>query len=306
MRVLVTGANGFVGRHLVRELSAGGHRPILLDRQPEPFCVGLDYVQGDILDGEGLRSALAAWKPDGCIHLAGIAFVPAADRAPAEAFRVNAVGTLQVLEAFRRHDPDSRVLCVSTAHVYGLPGQPGLPIAEVHPLSPHTLYGASKAAADQGTLLFARRHGFAAFTARPSNHLGPGQAETFAAAAFAAQAAAIRRGDHEPVMRVGNLDSRREFLDVRDVVSAYRLLLEAATPGEAYNVGTGALLPVRELLDLMCAEAGIRPRLEVDPKLFRATDDGPLLACDKIRRAVDWAPTLSLRTTVADILRETA
>lgn len=277
---------------------------MILDRQPIAFHEDLDYVQGDILDGDGLQDVLAECRPDGCIHLAGIAFVPAADRAPAETFRVNTVGTLQVLEAFRRHDPDSRVLCVSTAQVYGPPLRPGLPIAEDQPLAPQTLYGASKAAADQAALLFARRLRFAACTARPSNHLGPGQSETFVAAAFAAQVAAIRRGEREAVIHVGNLDSRREFLDVRDVVRAYRLLLESGELGEAYNVGAGALWPIRGLLESMCELAGIRPRLEIDPDRYRPTDEGPLLDCGKIRNAVNWSPAMSLQETLADILRD--
>lgn len=302
MRVLVTGANGFVGRHLVAELLSGDHHPVLLDRQSAGFRDDLDYVQGDILDPRGLEACLETWSPDGCIHLAGMAFVPAADEAPSMAFQVNTVGTLNLLESFRRLHPSARILAVSTAHAYAPPVSPGHPIPEDHPLTPSTLYGASKAAADHATLLVARRHGFAVMTARPSNHLGPGQDPQYVAPAFAGQVAAIRRGDKEPVLRVGNLDSRREFLDVRDVVAAYRMLLENGTPGEPYNVGTGTLVPVRRVLKILCDLAGVQPKLDVDPGLYRPTDDGLTLDCDKIRRSVGWTPARSLEKTLADVL----
>ena len=304
MTVLVTGANGFVGRHLVAALEAAGHEPKLLGTQPAAFREDVPYRQVDVEDAPALAAAVDAWKPDGCIHLAGLSFVPAADNDPARAFRVNTLGTVHLLDAFQRHAPDARLVMVTSSQVYGFPGTGG-PIDETRPLAPQNLYGVTKAAADHAALLFARRYGMAVMTARPNNHIGPGQSPDFVCSAFARQVIAIQSGDARPLIRTGNLESRRDFMDVRDVVRAYLAVLDRGRAGEPYNIATGKLVRIQTLLDELCDLAGVSPIREINQDLFRPTTDGPVLEIARIREHTGWEPRIPLRDSLRDILADT-
>ncbi len=303
MRVLVTGANGFVGRHLVADLQQAGHEPILLDLQPEPFRPDVAYHRADLCDAAAVADQIAAIKPDGCIHLAGLAFVPAADKDPALAFTVNTLGTINLLAAFRQTDPAKRVVVVTSGQVYGYK-HGGSPIGEDQPLQPQNIYAVTKAAADEAALLHAQTLGMQVMTARPNNHIGPGQSHQFVGTAFARQILAIQHNECEPVMNVGNLESRRDFLDVRDVARAYRLLLESGHSGEAYNIASGKLTTIQVLLDELCRLANVQPRIEIDNKLFRPADDGPVLDISKITDHTGWRPEIPLEKTLLDIMSD--
>ncbi|MBX7260014.1 MAG: GDP-mannose 4,6-dehydratase, partial [Candidatus Hydrogenedentes bacterium] len=140
----------------------------------------------------------------------------------------------------------------------------------------------------------------------PANHIGPGQAKDFVVSSFASQVAAIAAGKHEPVMKVGNLESEREFADVRDVVRAYRLILEKGTPGRAYNVATDHFVKIRYILDKLCELAGVKPTLEIDQALFRPTDTQARIDTTRIRTDVGWIPNIPLDQTLKDILASVA
>jgi GDP-4-dehydro-6-deoxy-D-mannose reductase len=299
MRVLVTGSRGFVGRHLVRDLEAAGHTVTGLthhsDTSPGPA------ITCDIVEAESMSRIVRDARPEGCIHLAAMAFVPASWNRPQQAFAINVGGTLNVLDALRSHVPACRTLVVSTAQIYGNHPRPR-PLAESDATLPDHPYGASKLAADLMTLMYARHHQLPALTARPCNHLGPGQPPDYVVPSFAAQVAGIAAGHTEPVMKVGNLESEREFLDVRDVVRAYRLLLERGRPGEAYNVASGRFVKMSEILDRLCRLAGVKPRIEVDPARFRPTDVQPRLDASKLQRDTGWEPAIPLEQSLADIL----
>ena len=301
MRVLVTGAEGFVGRHMVRDLHQAGHTPIqlVLDQASLPEA----DAACDIRDGATLRELVERLRPDACIHLAGIAFVPQAWEQPEQTFDINVTGTMTLLDTFRHHAPDARILVVTSGLSYG--GATGeAPISESHPFAPDTLYAASKAAADQASLLYGRYHGLHIMTARPNNHTGPGQSDNFVIPSFARQLSAMRAAPAEAVLRVGNLESRRDLLDVRDVVRAYRLLIEGGTAHHAYNIGGDRLVTIREALELMMDLTGVHPALEVDPSRYRPTDRSPLLDTTRIREHVGWSPQRTLRETLADIVAE--
>jgi GDP-D-mannose dehydratase len=246
--------------------------------QPE---VNLRKLVEMMVDADLERSLVRDARPDACLHMAGIAYVPRGWTEPDLVFSVNVEGTIRVLEALRRLAPAARTLVISSAQVYGNTPR-GRPLTEDDALEPDNLYGVSKVAADLMALLYARRYGMAVMTARPCNHIGPGQSTDFVVPAFAAQLKAIAAGRREPVMRVGNLESLREFADVRDVARAYRLLLEGGVGGRAYNIATGKLVKIGDLLERLCQVAGVRPAIEVEPKFYRPTDAQPALDTARI------------------------
>ncbi len=300
MRVLVTGARGFVGRHVMEHLRATGHAPIGLDLPAPDGTAGADFIAGDLQQPGELEAAIRQTQPDACIHLAGIAFVPLGWTDPNRVFSVNLTGTINLLEAVRRAAPRARLLAVTSAEVYGA-GHVEQPLTEEAPMRPANPYAAAKMAADLMVLLYARRYTMPAMTARPLNHIGPGQAPEFVTTAFARQLAEIAAGRSAPVIRVGNLDAQRDFTDVRDVARAYRLLIEQGRAGEAYNIVSGRPVAIRTILDHFMQIAGVSPRVEVDMKLYRPADERPLISGEKIRRETGWKPEIPLAQSLRDI-----
>jgi GDP-4-dehydro-6-deoxy-D-mannose reductase len=293
MRVLVTGGCGFAGRHAAAALRAAGHEPVAGDVREEAD------VRLDLCERASVEAALAEARPDAVLHLGGLAFVPQAWADPQLAFAVNTVGTLNVLDAVRRSGRGIRVVAVTSAEVYGAGGVE--PTDEDAPLRPANLYGVTKAAADAGARRYAEHFGLDVVVARPANHIGPGQHASFVTSAFARQLKAIAAGGAEPAMRVGNLDQTRDFTDVRDVVRAYVLLLEKGQSGEAYNIAGGCFTTIREVLEGLMDVAGVRPRVEVDPALFRPTDRPPLLDVSRIWRDAGWRAEIPLAQSLRDL-----
>jgi GDP-4-dehydro-6-deoxy-D-mannose reductase len=302
MRILVTGACGFVGKHLIAELNAAGHEVFGVDvghppagLLPEERC-----VTADITSLETMSKVVFDILPEACVHLAAWAFVPAGGANPQKMIEINVMGTTQVLEAFRIVAPKARLLAVSTAQVYGMKRREA-PVREEDPLFPESFYAISKAAADEIARLYGRQCGMPVMVARPHNHIGPGQSPQFAVAAFARQIRAIAKGA-TPVMKVGNLDNVRDFTDVRDIVRAYRLLLEKGQPGQAYNIASGRQVRVGDLLDTLCRLAGVQPRIERDAALYRPDDGSPILDTQRLVDATGWTPGVRLDKTLKDIL----
>ncbi len=293
MRAVVTGGLGFVGRHLVAHLRAAGDDVTTLDHHGEPSI--------DILDGPGVAAAIARCQPDAVYHLAGLADVGASWADPVGFFRANAEGTLHVLRACEEASVH-RVLAVASADVYGVVSEADLPLTEHSPLRPTSPYAASKAAADALALQAHLGHGLGVIRVRPFNHLGPGQSEQFVAPALAARIARAER-DHLDTIAVGNLTARRDMTDVRDVVRAYRLLIERGAPGEVYNVCSGKDIAIQVLADHLVSLARRPITLAPDPALLRPVDL-PVLRGDasKLRAATGWEPTLTVEQTLADLL----
>ena len=257
----------------------------------------------DVCDPDSISRALDEARPDAILHLGGIAFVPLGWTEPQRIFSVNTIGTLNLLDAVRRQAPSTRVLVVTSAEVYG--SHPAsAPLAENAPYRPDNVYGVAKAAADQSSLLYAAHHHLDVMVARPSNHIGPGQSRDFVTSSFASQIAAIA-GGAAPVMRVGNLDQKRDFTDVRDVARAYVRLLEAGHPGAAYNIASGRMVPVREILDVLCDIAKVRPQIEVDPSLFRPHETRPAYDVSRILHHVGWKAEIPLRQTLETLYADT-
>lgn len=303
MRVLITGAAGFVGRHLAVELAANGHEPVALCLPGEAPPPGVPAAAGDVAREGDLREALGTFSPDGCIHLAGVSSVPRSWADPARAFEVNLTGTLRLLDAARALRPSLRIVVVSSAHIYGDTAGDA-PIDESAPPRPTSPYAISKAAADQASLAYAAHFGMAVLTARPANHIGPGQSLDFVIPSLAAQLAAIAGGSASGPLRGGNLESRRDFMDVRDTVRGYRLLLERGRTGLAYHLAGGRLDRISELLDRLCALAGVSPERIAEPARWRPADASPRLDCSRILRDTGWRPEIPIDRTLRDIYED--
>ena len=300
MRVFVTGANGFVGRWLEPELRRNGHEVVVT---PGPDIL-------DIADRTGLRRWLddPGGPPDAVVHLAGMAFAPDAGADPSEAFRVNVGGTVALFEALRDIGIRPPVLVSCSADVYGTPRPEDLPLREDAPLAPNGPYSLSKVAQEGAAVEACARHGFPVVVTRSFNHTGPGQRPVFVVPAMAQRVMAVKRG-HATAIRAGNVDVRRDLTDVRDVVAAYRLLVEAAARGAlpdrctVANIASGEVVTVRQVIERLCALAGVTPMIEIDQSLVR-DGDPPEIRGDAtlIRQLVGWRPQIPLQQTLADVL----
>jgi GDP-4-dehydro-6-deoxy-D-mannose reductase len=289
MRVFVTGAGGFVGGHLLPRLRSEGVEVFASDREV------------DVTDRERVQTEIRKARPDALIHLAAQSSVAASFEDPLEAFRLNFLGSLNVLAAMNEEAPGGRVLLIGSADGYGSDTGGPQPIRESEPLRPESPYARSKAAAE---LLgrAAAEDGLDVVRVRSFTHIGAGQGDRFVASSFARQLVEIAEGLRDPILRVGNLDSVRDFLDVRDVVEAYWRLLDRDAPADVYNVASGRGVPLRRLLDELIALAGVEPQVEVDPKRYRPADHR-VGDASRLRAATGWEPTVPLGQTLDDLVR---
>jgi GDP-4-dehydro-6-deoxy-D-mannose reductase len=300
VKVLVTGATGFVGRWLVRELEAAGHEAL-----GTPASADLD-----ITDRAAVAAFVAGVRPDAVAHLAGVSYGPDARRELGRAFAVNEGGTRSVMEAVTTATGPIPVLVVSSSEVYGNPAPQDLPLRESAPLLTDQPYGLSKLAQERVALEIGAANSIPLVVVRAFNHTGPGQRPEFVVPALAARIVAARESGSRTI-RAGNVDVRRDISDVRDVVRAYRLLLEALESSRLpagpriYNVASGRAVAIRELVHTLAALADIEVAIDVDPSLVRP-EDPPEIRGDASRIAGDvgWHPSIPLDVTLKDVLAE--
>jgi GDP-4-dehydro-6-deoxy-D-mannose reductase len=296
MRVLITGAAGFVGGHLAAHLAAAGHSIVGIGRAPEAD-VDFDYLTLDLLDGPAVSDAFARVAPDWIFHLAADASVPQSWKDPRGTLRNNLESSFNVLEAAG----DALLLAAGSAEIYGPPLE--LPVDERHELRPQNPYAVSKASADLLAGFYADAHGRRVVRTRAFNHFGPGQTDLYVVSAFARQIAeAERAGATQVVVKTGSLDAQRDFTDVRDVVRAYELLLERGERG-AYNICSGTARSAADILAALAQESPLDVAHETDPTRLRNHEVMEIRGShDKLTSATGWEPEIPFERSIRDTL----
>jgi GDP-4-dehydro-6-deoxy-D-mannose reductase len=299
--VLVTGASGLAGSHLLAHLARSQDIVGWTRSSPPAACAGQTrWHRIDLLDRDAVRAAILDLRPAAVYHCAGVSRVDRSWHAPAETLAGNVLATHHLLDALRRAGTRCRVVVTGSAAIYAPSPDPLTEGARVAPDSPYAL---SKLAQERLGVRAVAEDGIEVVLTRSFNHTGPGQSPSFMASGIARQIALIERGALEPVLRVGNVEARRDLTDVRDVVRAYTVLMEAGTPGEVYNVASGVGRTVGAVIDTLVALAGVQVRVEVDPDRLRPLDN-PVLVGDasKLRGLTGWAPSIRFDRMLGDLL----
>lgn len=311
MKILITGINGFAGSHLVEFLS----------KQPDVEVAGIDIIAPpsalfksmgsgapsvhccDLGDHRELTGIIEQESPDAVVHLAARAQVAGAWEKAAAIMETNVVCTQVLMQAIHEIAPGCRVLLISSSEVYGKTAPEELPISEQSPLKPNNPYSSSKAAQEFVGWQYHAAFGTPVVIARPFNHIGPRQVGNFVVASFARQIAEMEAGRVEPILRVGNLETSRDFTDVRDIVRAYFLILTQGQPGERYNVCSGESHKISDILKMLLEISSIDPEIQPIPELMRPADL-PVVTGDysKLRSLGDWRPSISLGQSLKDTL----
>ena len=292
MSILLTGSDGFVGSHVQQVLDC------------EPLCDEGGIV--DLRDYDRIRQTIIKMVPESVIHLAAQSYVPESFRNPRSTFDVNFIGTYNLLEALADSGFVGKFLYVSSSDVYGLVPENAQPIGELTQLRPRSPYAVSKVAAESLCFQFSQTSSFECIIARPFNHIGPGQDARFVISDFAKQLIEIKLGKAPAVMHVGDIDVSRDFTDVRNVVAAYKLLLDLGENSEYYNICSGTGLKVRDLIEMMIAELGFGVEIELvqDAQRFRKSEQRSVRGDNsRISNEIGWQPRISINQSIRDILK---
>lgn len=304
-RALIIGAAGFVGNYLIDYLARSDVQEIHATKLPiEEYKNDKAVVHElDILDKESIVSLLYEVRPTHIFHLAAQSSVGVAWKKPGLTIDVNIKGCVNVLDAVRELFYKPRILLIGSGEEYGHVKEEEVPISEDNHIRPGNIYAATKACQNMIGNIYAKAYDMELVQVRAFNHIGPGQASLFVVSDFCKQVAEIEKGSHEPVLRVGNLNARRDFTDVRDVVRAYYLLAKKGKSGETYNVGSGHAVPIREILDEIISKSSCDITVEIDPNKIRPVDV-PIIEADitKIHEQTDWKPEISISQTIEDTL----
>ncbi len=310
MKILITGCEGFAGSHLADYCLSQGDEvwgTCLPGARTHNIAHQLDHVIlriGDLTQPDFLRGVLRENRFDALFHLAGISYVKDAEREPAKTYEANLLSGIHLLEAVRTLSPQTRVLLVSSAEVYGPVAPERLPVKEDYPFAPPvSIFAAGKAALELAAHPLIINFGLHVVIARPFNHTGPRQRADFVCSTFAEQVAKVETGG-EPVIRVGDLSPRRDFSDVRDIVRGYRMLALQGVKGEAYNLATGVSVTVKEILDILVALARVKVEIREDPNRLRGANQVMDVrgSIEKTKDATGWVPEIPLEKTLRDLL----
>jgi GDP-4-dehydro-6-deoxy-D-mannose reductase len=309
MRVLITGIAGFAGSFLAEEILKKGEEVFGIClaceslKNVERIRKNLAIFHGDITDFDWLLKTVKKIKPDRIYHLAALSSVGESFSQPLPMIENNVRGTLHLLEVIRKLNRPIRILVVGSSDMYGVVKPKETPIKEDRPLLPVSPYGVSKAAGDLLAYQYFKSYGVYAVRARSFNHTGPRQRTGFVIPDFASQIAKIEKGLIPPVLKTGNLSSRRDLSDVRDVVKAYVSLMEKGKAGEAYNICSQKTYSIERLLDVLCSFTKKRIRVEKDRKRNRPAEIPILLGSNvKIRKTTGWKPRIPIEKTLEDTL----
>lgn len=310
MRVLITGVTGFVGSHLAEYLIGRSEMEVYgffrwrsrMD-SVQHLLNQIRLVEADLKDMTSVMKGLEEIKPDAIFHLAAQSFVPASFHSPAETLTINVLGTLNLLEGLRALKLNPVVQIAGTGDEYGLVSSEELPVRETNALRPLSPYSVSKVAADYLGFQYHKSYQIPIVRTRAFNHIGPRCGEVFAASSFAKQIAEIELGLRPSVLDVGNLDAKRDFTDVRDIVKGYWLAILKGVPGEVYNLASGRATAIKDLLETLLDFAKVKVEVRQDPSRMRPSDV-PILVGDatKFRALTGWAPQIPLKQTLRDLL----
>ncbi len=332
MRVLITGITGFAGSHMAemllkqpdveifgiyRRRSRLENLDTLRDKlhMVEPgvasistieraFAPGkINMIDCDLLDAFSVHKLIGSVHPDRIFHLAAQSHVPTSWNAPAATLQDNIMGQLNIFEAVREIGIDPLIQIAGSSEEYGMVYPDEVPMRESNPLRPLSPYAVSKVAQEMLAYQYHQSYGIKSIVSRGFNHSGPRRGENFVDSSFARQIALIEKGQQEPVIRVGDLTSKRDFTDVRDMVRAYWLMLDKGKPGDVYNIGSGTTRAMQEVLDLLLGMSRVKVDVQVDPTRLRPSDVMILWAdYSKFREATGWEPTIPYEQTLRDLL----
>ena len=301
MKALITGVNGFVGGHLSSFLLSKGFEVFGTDRSSNGVTEGVKVFSVDVTDTDGINNLLKKVRPDFIFHLAAVSSVKTCKDNPELTEKVNIGGTKNLLRACVNNGLNPKVLITSSAHVYGIPDH--VPIDESHHINPVNEYGKSKLEQERVSLGFFKEQGIKVIISRSFNHIGPNQTTGFVCSDFAKQIAEIEKGLKKPEISVGDLSSKRDFTDVRDIVKAYVLLLEKGKVGDIYNIGSGRGYSIKEILDKLVALSESDINIVEDKSLFRSHEIPILVANNKkFTSLTGWKPEIGIDKSLKDIL----
>lgn len=304
-KALIIGAAGFVGNYLIDHIQKNCIWSIVVTKMPQEKIekTGIEIRDLNILEPERIKELLEEVRPDYIFHLAAQSSVGLSWKNPGLTVDVNIKGSLNVLDAIRDLDYQPRVLLIGSGEEYGYVKPGEVPIPEDNVLRPGNVYAATKACQNMLGKIYSQAYGMDVMMVRAFNHVGPSQAPLFVVADFCKQAAEIEKGLRDPVIHVGNLSARRDFSDVRDVVRAYTLLMEHGAAGETYNVGSGKAIAIRELLDMILAQAKVPIEVQVDQARLRPVDV-PVIEADvsKLEACTGWKREIPLEQTIGETL----
>jgi GDP-4-dehydro-6-deoxy-D-mannose reductase len=302
-KILVTGANGFAGKHLLNELLGNGYEVVAIGGSLMPDvdgATGLNYMTLDLTKPDDVQRINFS-EVSGVVHLAGMTSVGASFDKPMPYVMVNMGIEINLFEAALKEGAKPRFLIVSSGTLYD--PKAAQPLTEESPVLPNSPYAVSKIGQEQMALYYETR-GFEVIIVRPFNHIGPGQGPGFIVPDFAQQVIAIEKGKQSAMM-VGNLDAKRDYTDVRDIVRAYRLLIEKGKSGEIYNICSGKPLSGHDILAGLTKATGIEPGITQDKSKMRPSDTPVLYGThDKITEDTGWQPEIALETTLADVIAD--
>lgn len=304
-KALIIGAAGFVGGYLAGFLSERRGMEVYVTKLPqEEFRGNSNRVYNlNILNKEEIVSLLFEARPDYIFHLAAQSSVGVAWKNPSLTIDINIKGSVNVMDAVRELYYKPRILLIGSGEEYGHIEEGEIPIREKNRIRPGNIYAATKACQNMIGNIYAQAYDMEVMMVRAFNHIGPTQAPIFVVSDFCRQVAEIEKGIREPIMYVGNLNARRDFTDVRDVVEAYALLVEHGKPGETYNVGRGEAVSIREILDMIIALSDKDIKIEIDKNKLRPVDV-PIIEADisKISSLTGWKPKIPLKQTIEETL----
>ncbi|MBI5229135.1 GDP-mannose 4,6-dehydratase [Candidatus Micrarchaeota archaeon] len=309
MKALITGITGFAGSHLAEYLLKkdyevyGTIRWRSRTENIEHIREKLKLIDADIKDAHSMRNAVETAQPDAVFHLAAQSYVPTSWHAPQETLATNVLGTVNLFEAVRASKLDPRIQIAGSSEEYGLIYPNEVPIKETNELRPMSPYAVSKVATDLLGFQYFKSYGLKIVRTRAFNHTGPRRGEVFVTSNFAKQIVEIEKGKKEPVISVGNLDSQRDFSDVRDIVRAYEMSLFKCDFGEVYNICSEKSITIKKLLDMLLSMSKAEVEVRQDPERMRPSDTAILLGdCTKFKKKTGWKPEIPFEKTLEDLM----